>query len=190
MGNEINASDTKTLLVYRSPTSHPQSTPSTLERTALKTSAHQVIFGVLSDARMTFTKHRRSVSRAAAQRFGILRKSWQVFHDRSLCQRSFRSFVQQVLEYCSAVLCSAADSHVKLLDRVVRNANFLAAGVIECNLPHRRSAAVLCMFFEFKSNPMHPLSHALILSYVLARVTQAALVAHWHSFVPPCCRTS
>ena len=39
-----------------------------------------------------------------------------------------------VLEYCSAVWCSAADSHFKLLDRVVRSAGFLAGGILECNL--------------------------------------------------------
>ena len=43
-----------------------------------------------------------------------MRKSWQVFHDRSLLLRSFWSFILLVLEYCSA-----ADSYLKLLDRVV-----------------------------------------------------------------------
>ena len=37
---------------------------------------------------------------------------------------------------------------------------------------------------------MHPLSGALPLSYVPARVTRGALVAHRHSFAPPRCRTS
>ena len=34
------------------------------------------------------------------------------------------------------------------------------------------------MLFKIKSNPMHPLSGALPLPYVLARVTRGALVAH------------
>ena len=37
----------------------------------------------------------------------------------------------------AAVWCSAADSHHKRLDRVVRSAGFLAGGVLECNLSHR-----------------------------------------------------
>ena len=39
---------------------------------------------------------------------------------------------------------------------------------------------------------MHPLSGALPLSYVPARVTRGALAAHGHghSFAPPRCRTS
>ena len=100
------------------------------------------------------------------------------------------SFVLPVLEYCSAVWCSTADSHLKLLDRVVKSAGLLAGGVLECNLAHRRYVAELCMLFKIRSNPMHPLSGALPLPYVPARVTRGALVAHRHSFAPPRCRTS
>ena len=46
------------------------------------------------------------------------------------------------------------------------------------------------MLFKIKSNPMHPLSGALPLLHVPARVTCGALVAHRHSFEPPRCRTS
>ena len=67
---------------------------------------------------------------------------------------------------------------------------FLAGGVLECNLAHRRSVAVLCMLFKIKSNPMHPRSGALPVPYVPARVTRGALVAHRHSFAVPRCRTS
>ena len=149
-----------------------------------------MLLGVAIDVKMTFEKRLRSVSSAAAQWLGIMRKSWQVFHDRSLLLRSFWSFVLPVLEYCSTVWCSAADSHRKLLDRVVRSAGFLAGGVLDCNLAHRRSVAELCMLFKIKSNAMLPLSGALPLPYVPARVTRGALVAHRHSFATPRCRTS
>ena len=39
-----------------------------------------------------------------------------MFHDRALLGRCFRGFVLPVLEYCSAAWCSAADTHLKLLD--------------------------------------------------------------------------
>ena len=68
--------------------------------------------------------------------------------------------------------CSAVDSHLKLLDRVVRSAVFLAGGVLECNLAHRRSVAELCMLFKIKINPMHPLSGALPLVNAPQRVTR------------------
>ena len=51
-----------------------------------------------------------------------------------------------VLEYCSAGMVNA-DSHLKLLDRVVRSAGFLAGGVLELNLVHRRTVAELRMLF-------------------------------------------
>ena len=103
---------------------HPQFTPLTLGGIVLKKSADLVILEVKFDAKMTFENHLRFVSSAAAQRLGIMRKSWQIFHDRSLLLRSFWNFVLSVLEHCSAVWCSAADSHLKLLGRVVRGAVF------------------------------------------------------------------
>ena len=100
------------------------------------------------------------------------------------------SFVLPVLEYCSTVWCWTADLHLNLLNRVVRSASFLAGGVLECNLAHRRFVAVLYMLYKTKSNPMHPFSGALPLLFVPARVTCGALVAHRHSFAVPRCRTS
>ena len=48
--------------------------------------------------------------------------------------KRFRGFVLLVLEYCFAVSCSAADTHLKLLGHVVSSARFLTAGVFECEL--------------------------------------------------------
>ena len=50
-------------------------------------------------------------------------------------------FYPTVLEYCSAVWCLAADTHFKLLDRVVSDARFLTMDVFE--FAHRRSVAGL-----------------------------------------------
>ena len=81
-GMKLNSSKTKTMIVSRSRTVHPQLTPLTVDGTELKESADLVILGVTFDAKMTFEKHLRSVSSAAVQRLGIMRKSWQVFHNR------------------------------------------------------------------------------------------------------------
>ena len=138
---KLNASKTKTMVVLRSRTMHPNSLPLTIGGTVLKESDDLVLLGVTFDFKMTFEKHLRSVSRAASQRLGILRKSWRVFHDRSLLGRCFRGFALPVLEYCSAVRCSAADTHLKLLDRAVSGARFLSGGVFECDIAHRRCAS-------------------------------------------------
>ena len=40
---------------------------------------------------------------------------------------------------------SAADTHLKLLDRAVSGARFITEGVFEYDFAHRLSVAVLCM---------------------------------------------
>ena len=80
---KLNASKTKTMKVSRSRTMHPQSPALTISGTVLKESDDLVILGVTFDSKMTFKKHLRSVSRAASQQLGILKKSWQVFHDKT-----------------------------------------------------------------------------------------------------------
>ena len=107
-GMKLNARKIKTMIVSRSRTMHTQSPPLTIGRTVLKEPDNLVILGVTFDSKMTFEKHLRLVSRAASERLGILRKSWRVFHDRSLLERCFRGFVLPILEYCSAVWCSAS----------------------------------------------------------------------------------
>ena len=113
-----------------------------------------------------------------------------MFHDRLFIGRCFCGYVLPVLEYCSAVWCSIADTYLKLVDRVVSGACFLAGGVLNCNLSHRRSVAVLCMLYKIRCDPMHPLCGALPVPYVPVRVTCGALITHRYTDGPPCCRTS
>ena len=60
----------------------------------------------------------------------------------------------------SAVWCSAADTHLKLLDRAVSGARFLTGGVFESAISHRWSVAVLCILYKIRCNPAHPLNGA------------------------------
>ena len=92
---------------------YPQSPALTIGGTVLKESDDLVILGVTFDSKMTLEKHLRSVSRAASQRLGILRKSSQVFHDRSLLKRCLRGFLLPVL---SAVLPFSALLPIHTLD--------------------------------------------------------------------------
>ena len=91
-GMKLNESKTKTMIVSRSHTKHPQSHALTIGGTVLKEFDDLATLGVIFDSKMTFENHLRSVSRAASQRLGILRKSWQVFHHRLLLGRCFRGF--------------------------------------------------------------------------------------------------
>ena len=85
---------------------HPQSPPLTIGGTVLKESDDLAILGMTFDSKMTFEKHLRSVSRAASQRLGILRKSWRVFHGRSFL--GMFAFGVLSCQFCSIVLQSGA----------------------------------------------------------------------------------
>ena len=137
---------------------------------------------------MTFEKNLRSVSSAPSQRLGILRKIAAI--QDTLLGRCVRGFVRSVLEYCSAVWCSTADTHLKLRDSAVRGARFLTCGVFECDIAHRRFLAVLCMLYKIWCNPVYPLYGALPGPYVPVRETFCALVAHRYTYAPPRFRTS
>ena len=71
---KLNVNKTKTMIVSRSRTMRPQSPTLTIGGTVLKEFDDLVILGATFDSTMTFEKHLRSVSRAASQRLGILRK--------------------------------------------------------------------------------------------------------------------
>ena len=63
-----------------------------------------VLLGETFDSKMAFEKHLHSVSSAASQRLGILRKSRQVFHDGLHLVRCFRGFVLPIVEQLIHIL--------------------------------------------------------------------------------------
>ena len=144
----------------------------------LKESDDLIILGVTLDSTMPFKRQLRSVYRSASKRLGILRKSWRVFHDRSLLGICLRCLVLPVLEYCSAVWCSAVDTHLELLDRVGMWCQFLNRGCLLTDIAHRRSVAVPCMQYKISCNPMHRHYGALSVPYVPMRVARGALGTH------------
>ena len=94
-------------------------------------------------------------------------------------------FVLLVLEYCSAVWCSASDWHLKLLDRAVSGAHFLTVWVWHCSL------SICAVLYTVRSGvTQRTLLMVLYLDHMLVRVTRSALVAHRCTYAPPCCRTS
>ena len=64
--------------------------------------------------------------------------------------------------------CSAADTHLKLLDHAISGDRFLTGGVFECDIVHHRTVEVLCMLYKNRCNPTHPLNNALHGPYVPA----------------------
>ena len=156
------------MIVSRFRNNASQSPKLTIGGTVLKESDDLVILGVTFDSKMTVEKHLRLVSRAASQRLGILRKSWRVFHGRSLLGRCFRGFVLPVLEYCSAICCSAADTHLKQLDRGISVCVcFIRSGVTRCTL----------LMVLYLDRMCHCWLHAVLWSHI------------GYTYAPPRCRT-
>ena len=90
-----------------------------------------------------------------------------MFHDRSLLRRCFWGFVLPVFEYCSAVWCSVANTHLKLLDCAVSGAWFLTGVCLSVTL---LIVAVLCTLHKIRCNPVNPLNGALLGPYVKVRI--------------------
>ena len=168
--------------------------------TVLKESDDLDILGVTFHPKMTFEKHLHSVSRAASQRLGILRKSWRIFNDRLLLGRCFLGLPCgfEVL-FRSVVLGCRYTPCTTVLYRVVSGACFLTVGVFEGDVAHRRSLLFdrsahvdqyYFMLYMIKCNPMHPVYAALPVPYASVRVTRGALVAHRYTDAPLRCRTS
>ena len=65
------------------------------------------------------------------------------------------------LLHCPAVLCSAANTLLELLDRLISGGSFLTDGMFECNIAHHRYLVVLYMLYKIRCNQMNPLYGAL-----------------------------
>ena len=138
--------------------------------------------------KMNFEKHLRSDSREASQEIGILRKSWQSFHDGLLLRRCFRGLS---CPFFSTVLQFGSRPPKKTLHCVaVSGASFLTGVVFECDLALCRPVAVLCMLYKIRCNSMYPLCGALPVPYVLVRVTLGTVISHRYTYAAPRCRTS
>ena len=188
-GMKVNSLKTKTMVISRSRTAVPAFPDLVMSGVVLGEEKQLKILGVTFDRKLTFESHLRGVASSAAQKLGILRKAWGVFHDCALVRKCFWSFLLPVLEYCSPVWCSAADCHLALLDRIVRCCRFLSSGEVKCDLGHRRDVACLCMYYKIRDHVVHPLYVSMPAPFVQRRVTRHAVASHRWSVAPVRTRT-
>ena len=138
---------------------------------------------MVGDSKLTFEPHVRSIAKKASRNLGILRKAWRIFANPGLVVRCFWPYLLPLLEYWLPVRGSAAESHLTLLDTVVRGENFLSGGRVSCNLNHWRDAASLCMLYKIVSNRAHPVCLTLLETFVPSRVTRLSVSLHDCAFV-------
>ena len=96
-GMLVNASKTKALIISRSLTDCPRFSALALGGDVLGVVGELRILGVILDSKLTFERQIRSIAPSAAQKLGILRKSWQVFQDVDEVKRCFWSFILPIL---------------------------------------------------------------------------------------------
>ena len=149
------------------------------------------ILGVTLDHLLSFETHIRSVVSSASRRLVIFRKTLGVFDHLALTFRCFWCYLLPVLEYYTAFWMSAADCHLRFLDRVVSRASAMCGRAIPCDLWHRLWVVFLCLFYKIGGNDCHPVG-SLFLAARRApiRVTRRGLVAHTFTFEVPRVRTS
>ena len=171
---KLNASKTKTLIVSRSRTMHPQSNTLTISGNVVKESDNLVKLDVTFDSNMSL---RSFFSQFSEQHLKDLVSSGSpgALSMVGCCSGdAFGVLSCPFLDYCSAV------------GELV----FLAGGLFECDNTHRRSVAVLCMLYN------HVLADALSFwcstwaVYVPVRVTRGAFFAHRYTYVLLRCRIS
>ena len=126
------------------------------------------------DSKLTFEKDIRSISSSVAQKVDLLRKSFRIFGDHDVLLKYFNSFILPCSEYCSPVWSSAADSHLKLLDRNLQACKSLIPN-LTISLQHRHFISSLSMLYKIFHNPSHPLHSELRNSFHPRRVTRGSL---------------
>ena len=117
----LNPNKTQSMIVSRSRTVFPPHPDLLVGSTSLNACQFLEILGVTFDSKFTFERHIRSISSLVAQKIGLLRKCFRIFGDHDVLLRCFNSFILPCLEYWS----SAANSHLKLLDKNLQACKFL-----------------------------------------------------------------
>ena len=102
------------------------------------------IRGVTLECTLTFETQLREVVSNAAWSLGIVRRTRKLFHCPRVVKSCFNVYVQSSLDYCAPVWMSSEESHLCLLDSIVRRAEKLCE-VELCCLGHRRK--VTCLVF-------------------------------------------
>ena len=187
-GMKMNAAKTQSMIVGRSRTVHPPHPDLLIDNVPLITGDSFKILGVLFDHKFTFEAHLRAISSQIAQKLGLLRKSFRIFNDQSILRKCFYSFILPCFEYCAPVWRSAADSHLRLLDKNLNACKFLIPE-LNVNLWHRRSIGSLCMLYKIFHNPKHPLHSELPNLFQPVRMTRNVANSHSLSFSVIRCNT-
>ena len=119
----------------------------------------------------------------------MLRKCRRIYADDDIVRNCFYSFILPHFEYCSPVWSSAADTHLRLLDRAFNQIKFLLPS-LNTNLRHRRLVGSLSYLFKIFSNGAHPLRTFLPDMHRSTRLTRGSRAMNGAAFSVVRCRTT
>ena len=102
--------------------------------------------GVAIASKLTFETHLQEVLLKAARSLGVVRRAGKLFDCLLRLKNYFNAYVLSSLEYCSPIWISSAESHLGVLNSIVRNAERLCEGELYC-LGHSRKGCALCLLF-------------------------------------------
>ena len=142
----------------------------------------------LFDKKLTFKKHIRSTASSIAEKVEILRKCMSIYDSQSIIQNCFSSFLLPFCEYCAPVWRSAADSHLKLLNRSINMVRFILPD-LKMDLRHRHHVGSLSLFFKIINNIHHHFFSKIPAHAVPQRNTRQAVNQNDRCFVMNRCLT-
>ena len=140
----LNSKKTKTLVVSRSRTSAFGYGVLTLGSAELVEIRGLRILGVTFDSMLTFEKHLQKIVSKAAKNLKVVRRAGKLFDYLRALKGCFYAYVLSNLKYCASVWMSSTESHLNLLDSIVRNAERLCERKLCCFGAQKKG---LCLVF-------------------------------------------
>ena len=128
----LNLKKTKSIAVSQSRISASGNGNLTLGGTELEEAKSLCILGVTFDSNSTLEIYLRDVLSKAASNLEVVRREGKLFDCSRVLKGCFNAYVFYRLEYCAPVWMLSAESHLGLLDSIVRGAERLCEGVICC----------------------------------------------------------
>ena len=188
-GMKLNPSKSHSMVISRSRTPLPVHPDIVVNEVPIPNCSSLKLLGVTFDPKLTFELHLRSLASSVSCKVGLLRKCSRIYSSDDIVRNCFYSFILPHFEYCHSVWISAAESHLKLLDRTFNQIKFLLPN-LEINLRHRRLVGSLSYFFKIMSNSNHPLHCHLPAPSLPARATRQSLIMNDRTLSVNRCNTS
>ena len=102
-----------------------------------------LILGITINSKLTLETHLRKVESKAARSLGVVRRAGNLFDCPRKLKSCFIAYILSRLSYWAYVWMSFAESHLGLLNSIVRSAESEL-----CCLENRRKVNALCLIYK------------------------------------------